>query len=86
MLRERDDDPERRLEVVHVDVEGRVGLVAEAVLVLGEALLEVRAVHLGGEHLLAGLLPVYRVPVGQIHLSERKLLFTSLFFIRSKSF
>ena len=34
MLGERDYDPERRLEVVHVDVEGRVDVVAENVVVL----------------------------------------------------
>ena len=69
MLREGDDDPERRLEVVDVDVEGRVLALPEDVVVFGEALLEGGAVDAAVQHLLLAHFAVgRRVAVAYVHL------------------
>ena len=69
MLREGDDDPERRLEVVDVDVEGRVLALPEDVVVFGEALLEGGAVDAAVKHLLLAHFAVgRRVAVAYVHL------------------
>ena len=69
MLREGDDDPERRLEVVDVDVEGRVLALAEDEVVLREALLERRAVDAAVQDLLLAHLAIgRRLPVAYVHL------------------
>ena len=75
MLRERDDDPQGRLEVVHVDVER--GVLSPAVaaakdeLVLAESLLDHGgAVAVGEEDVLLGVL-AGGVAVGQVQLKYK---------------
>ena len=68
MLREGDDDPQRRLEVVHVDVEGGVLGLAEDELVLAEAVLDGRrAVLVREQHVLLGIFARV-VAVGEVQL------------------
>ena len=72
MLREGDDDPERRVEVVDVDEEGRVLFDAEDEVVLRESVLKHGAVLIE-KHLL--LLPIasagWCVTYCEIHLDKK---------------
>ena len=71
MLRERDDDPEGRVEVVNVHKERRVLLEAEDKVVLRESVLEHCAVLIEEDLLLLSILTSgSSVPNSQVHLQR----------------
>ncbi len=76
MLRERYNDPERRLEVIHVDVEGGVFAVAKHKLVLGEAFFHHSGTVVLAEYNLLLSFPVCAVPVRQLQLKKKETIST----------
>ena len=67
VLREGDDDPEGGLEVVNINIEGRVLLISKGVISFREAVFEIWAILLCQDHVFFFAL-FRRVSICQVHL------------------